>query len=370
MNCERFDKLDLDLLYDELDELTLAAVQRHLAHCTRCQELYGQLRATRDLAQVPLVEPPTGLFERIVEDERRARRDLPFGARMGRAMSQLADYAMRPQLAMAALLLLMIGSGLVFVRAKPSYEDRVAVTELGAPRALPEVTNASARRARDPDDVLFDEERAERKRSEAGAREGEARTPVAPATYAEALAAYESGRYAEAEHAFSEVVAGGGEKAPAAALLEAHAARNGSGCQRAAGLYDAVASRYAGTTVADEAMWSAAGCYRMIGQTERARAHYQALLDRAAFTARAQASLDELGRASAVTAKETTAAKTADVGSNADVAPAASTNLAAAKSAAAAEPTTAAAAAPATKTAGAPAGAKPSSAAGETTTGK
>lgn len=361
MNCERFDRLDVDLLYEELDELTLAALQRHLAHCTRCQELYGQLRATRDLAQVPLEEPPAGLFARIIEDERRVRRDLPLGARMGRAMSQLADYAMRPQLAMAALLLLMIGSGLVFVRAKPSYEDRVAVTELGAPRVTPESADSLARRARESDEVLFDEERAEEKRSEPGAREGDANARVAPATYAEALAAYESGRYAEAEHAFSEVVAGGGEKAPSAALLEAHAARNGSGCQRAAGLYDAVAGRYAGTTVADEAMWSAAGCYRMIGQTERARAHYQALLDRAAFAARAQASLDEIGRPTAVATKEATAASAADAAPTA-AAPSGSASLASGKAAAPTETTKAAAAAPAAK---APATAKPAAAAGE-----
>lgn len=367
MNCERFDKLDVDLLYEELDELTLAAVQRHLAHCTRCQELYGQLRATRDLAQVPLVEPPLGLFDRIIEDERRARRDLPFGARMGRAMSQLADYAMRPQLAMAALLLLMIGSGLVFVRTKPTFEDRVAVTELGAPRVLPEAADASARLSRESDEVLFDEERAEQKRSEGASRSAEASAPVAPATYAEALAAYESGRYAEAEHAFSEVVATGGEKAPSAALLEAHAARNGSGCQRAAGLYDAVASRYAGTTVADEAMWSAAGCYRMIGQTDRARAHYQALLDRAAFASRAQASLDELGQATAVAAKEASAAAT---GPNPEPAPA-DAGVASAKATADSDATSAAAAAPSTKATKAPAAAKPASAtAADAPTGK
>ncbi len=122
MDCERFDRITLDFLYDELDELTAAAARRHLEHCVRCRGIVAGLRATREVGALPLVDPPEGLELRILEAERQMRGQLPFRQRAGRAVSVLAGYAMRPQLAMAALLLLVIGGGLVFFRQRPNDE--------------------------------------------------------------------------------------------------------------------------------------------------------------------------------------------------------------------------------------------------------
>ncbi len=119
MDCEKFDRIVLDLLYDELDELTHAAAKRHMEHCARCRAIGSGLRATREVGVLPLVEPPDGLELRILEAEQRATQLLPVGKRLGRGLSLLAGYAMRPQLAMAALLMLAIGSSLFFLRAQP-----------------------------------------------------------------------------------------------------------------------------------------------------------------------------------------------------------------------------------------------------------
>ena len=135
MDCEKFDRIVLDLLEGELDELTSAAARRHTEHCARCRNIAAELRATRAVGVLPLVEVPDGLELRILEAERQATQLLPIGKRLGRGLSLLAGYAMRPQLAMAALLMLLIGSSLFFLRAQPGDRDHVLVTERGVPES-------------------------------------------------------------------------------------------------------------------------------------------------------------------------------------------------------------------------------------------
>jgi hypothetical protein len=201
---------------------------------------------------------------------------------------------------MAALLLLMIGSSLIFVRGGPVGGENVAVTERGSPYLEP-VEKKSRERP-----LVYDGESAvvpaaaPTKSDEGGQTQPPAREEVrveTRSTYAEAMTAYQDGRYAEAERLFSEVASAGGEQSASAALHEGHAARNGSGCQRAAPLYDSVAGNFPGGTVADEALWHAASCYRAMGQLSRARAHYNHLLDRPAFAARARSALQEISPA-------------------------------------------------------------------------
>lgn len=318
MDCERFDKSTMDLLYGELDELSAAAALRHLHHCTRCRDIWGHLRTTKELSDIPMEDPPEDLFDSVMRAEASAHRSLPARERFSRGISVLAGYAMRPQLAMAALLLLMIGSSLVFVRNDPSDGGKVSVTELGTPHAEPSYDKKSSDEALvfdgDPDARLEEEEEYE---STIGtARRDRAPNEAKPSdreTYNEAMAAYQEGRYAEAERLFSEVASAGGERGASAALHEGHAARNGSGCQRAAALYDAVAARYAGGTVSDEASWHAASCYRAMGQLRRASAHYTALKDRPAYATRAETALTEIESQLAVASEaEGAAGKTAE----------------------------------------------------------
>src|SRR5690606_7771141 len=71
--------------------------------------------------------------------ERQVHRGLPWKKRLARSVTIVGGYAMRPQLAMAALALLMIGTSLLFLRPKPgSHTSPVHVTQRGVPRAEPE----------------------------------------------------------------------------------------------------------------------------------------------------------------------------------------------------------------------------------------
>src|SRR3954471_24324621 len=98
VDAEKFDKVVLDLLYDELDELTRASALRHVEQSGRAKALYTELRATREVGSLPLVEPPDDLEERILPAEKLARAERPLGQRLGTFVSIAASYAMRPQL--------------------------------------------------------------------------------------------------------------------------------------------------------------------------------------------------------------------------------------------------------------------------------
>jgi TolA-binding protein len=286
VNCERFDRSSLELLYGELDELTASAMQRHLSHCSRCQGIYHRMQRTRELARVPLEDPVGGLYEAIMAGEREARRQLGIGDRAGRIVSRLAEYAMRPQAAMSALLLVMVGFSLVFVRETPGHGDQVSVRETGKPLSdgrLPDPKGSTI--------VLSND----RPRDDSSAEVAAAPTPaLPPPQYSEAMSAYQAGRYSEAEKLFSEIAAAGGAQSGSAALHEAHSARNGSGCARAAQLYDEVARRYPGGSLGYEALFHAASCYRALGEVDLATQHFLALQGKPGYAAQAQKALDSL----------------------------------------------------------------------------
>jgi hypothetical protein len=136
MDCEKFESAMMDELYGELDELTSAAAKRHVAGCARCTALLGGLRATRRLAAVPLVELPPGLEERILAAAKEAQKIVPIRRRASRVLSLAGSWAMRPQTAMAALFLVMIGTSVLLLRgrsARAPASAAVTVTEEGAP---------------------------------------------------------------------------------------------------------------------------------------------------------------------------------------------------------------------------------------------
>jgi hypothetical protein len=297
MDCERFERVVLELLYDELDELTAASARRHLEHCARCQAIAAGLRATREVGALPLVDPPEGLELRILEAERNARSRLPLRQRVGRAVSVLAGYAMRPQLAMAALLLLAIGSSLIFLRGRPGDRETVQVTERGsegesdtvailpvpaapAPEAQPLASSAAQSKAGEPKAVGL----------------GVVSEAEGDSAYDSAKASFRDGRYGEARRQFEEVAARGGSQAAEAALFAAQSAKNGESCAVAVALFDQVAARYPGTRPGYEATWSAANCYETLGDLERARRSYQALLDDPDYGERAKNQLAQLER--------------------------------------------------------------------------
>jgi TolA-binding protein len=305
MDCERFERVVLDLLYQELDELTAASARRHLEHCVRCQAIAQKLRATREVGALPLVDPPEGLELRILEAERKARKGLPLRQRVGRAVSILAGYAMRPQLAMAALLLLAIGSSLIFLRGRPGDRERVQVTERGAPEGDSESVAILPVPATESEALKETAKPAASAVAQASPRAlGDAKAEASGAADSEgnsafdaALAAFKDGRYGEARRQFDDVALRGGAQAAESALYAAQSAKNGEGCAVAVSLFDQVATRHPGTRFGYDATWQAASCYETLGDTERAKRSYQALLDDPSYGERAKASLALLERA-------------------------------------------------------------------------
>lgn len=296
MDCEKFDRVVLDLLYDELDELTAAAARRHMDHCARCGPIGAGLRATREVGVLPRETPSPDLASRILEAERNARAQLPLGQRLGRGVSVLAGYAMRPQLAMAAVAVLMIGISVFFVRTHPSDREAVRVTERGVPEVEQE-----------PVGTVVDRGEAEAAPSSASPRstlgrgelpvEGEPPPPSAIADdreYEAARGQFQAGHFAEAQRAFERLAGAGGPHAASAALMAAQCARHTQGCAVAAALFDDLAARHFDTGVGLEATWHAAECRRSLGQTDLARSDYLRLAAEPGYAERVEVALAAL----------------------------------------------------------------------------
>lgn len=150
MDCEKFDLCVMDALYGELDELTHEALKRHVEGCARCGAAWAGFKATRNLlasagassprdtvsggATLPLDEPPDDLERRILAAERTAHRGAPWHRKIMRGAAWAGSHAMRPQLAMAALFMFVIGSSLLLLRARPgTMAPPVLVSEQGRP---------------------------------------------------------------------------------------------------------------------------------------------------------------------------------------------------------------------------------------------
>ncbi len=234
----------------------------------------------------------------------------------------MAGYAMRPQLAMAALLLLMIGSSLVFLRARPGERDRVRVTERGVPETetntvvavpMPEkareaegtgqahgAERESAKRERAPSAASPDEGSliakgdGEDKRAEATADITVADAGTGDAVFDQAMSDFRAGRYGEAQKNFDVVAAAGGGNAPSAALFAAQSVRKDSGCSAAAPRFETVSTTHRGSNVGHEAAWQAADCFRALGQIEDARRNYKLLVDVPGYDERAKLALAEV----------------------------------------------------------------------------
>jgi TolA-binding protein len=321
MNSDKFDRIVLDLLYGELDELTTAAAKRHMDQSARAREIFAHFKATRQLSVLPAHAPPADFEAALMERERRALAELPLYHRVGRLVSMLAGYAMRPQLIMGALLLLMIGSSLMFLRARPGQHSAVQVTERGAPEAdvdlvLP-VASASSEGTPTLTSGVFQALPAaavERAPVEpfAGApatRAGDARAGVAEGAaegldpFEQALELYRQGHYLEAQRRFERISRTGAGRAAEAALYAAQSVRSASGCAPAVGRFERVRLEFPGSASAYEAAWRSARCQQQLGDIEAARQSYESLLQVVSHADRARAALTGLGVAPAASGR-------------------------------------------------------------------
>ena len=312
MNSDKFDRIVLDLLYGELDELTTAAARRHMDQSARARDIFAHFKATRQLSVLPTHAPPPDFEVALMERERRALAELPLHLRVGRLVSMLAGYAMRPQLIMGALLLLMIGSSLIFLRARPGQHSAVQVTERGAPEAEAEALLPLVERNDAPGDPSSGLSWAASNAPAPAGSTGAVSMPAAvggappglpvPAAegldpFDQALALYRDGHYLDAQRGFERITRSGGRRAAEAALYAAQSLRSASGCAPAVGRFERVRLDFPGSSWAYEAAWRGAKCLQQLGDVEGARQSYESLLQVSSHATRARAALAALGAA-------------------------------------------------------------------------
>ena len=273
MDCEKFDQHVIDELYDELDELTHAALKRHVEGCSRCAPILAGLRATRDVGILPIEEPSDDLEARILDAVAVAQKKAPWPRKVLRGLAWAGSHAMRPQLAMAALFFLVIGSSLLLLRAKPGTSGfaPVRVTERGAPAVEAEAPAAPRRRRRPAAPPARDRRGARGRAPDGRGRDGAApRKRRPPRARADKAPTKDAARLA---------------------LTDARTVRDTAGCAAAVSKYDEIGARFPGTGAAADAMWEAASCYRSMGDAAKARELYLALESVASYRQRAEQEL-------------------------------------------------------------------------------
>jgi hypothetical protein len=320
----------MDELYGELDEITSAAVKRHVAGCARCATLLGGFRATRRVAGLPMVEVPSGLEERIlVAAAAQAPRESALQWRLARVLSLAGTWAMRPQTAMAAVSLVMIGTSVLLLRGRSSRAPANAemiVTEEGTPApaataplmeskgaAAPPPTAPPApavvAAAPAPEPPADFRQRAAKVAPRADDEVAAGPMPMAAVARAPSGGAGVGGSPSFASgpvqvHAqFAEAPAAAAAPSPFDAngeLAEARAARDdaarrGLPCPSMA-RFDDVVSRAGGTAAGWDAVYEGALCYESNGDFASARNRLNVLLRVDPYKDRARAQLDQLSR--------------------------------------------------------------------------
>jgi hypothetical protein len=232
---------------------------------------------------------------------------------------------MRPQLAMAALLMLMIGASLIFLRARPGERSSVLVTERGMPETeadsiilpaqppSPETAtaaNAPKAEAPAPAPTVAAGPSGASAREDGRSRgmeqqEAEKKSAAAPAQIAGDMARADDEAFGAMERAEERDFAG-------EALQQARELQQSSGCAAAAPRFEEVSARFPGTGTAAEATWRAAECRRLMGDVAQARQGYTQLLEVSTYRDRARAALAALNNENVASAEPPAASKPAD----------------------------------------------------------
>ncbi|HZO16039.1 MAG TPA: zf-HC2 domain-containing protein [Polyangiaceae bacterium] len=290
MDQEKFDTHLMDYLFDELDEVTRAAMKRKIEADAQCREIEARLRATIEVGQLPVEQPSDDLEARILEACDQAQKGEPLRAKITRILSWAGSKAMDPRLAMAAILMLVIGSAILLLPAKP-----------GSVAVSPDPDKAPA----GPDVSPLDK----------GENADEAEPAPTPAAVASAAASsdkrtdddklaqrfkagqknMDAGKFGDAQRDFNAVSSVRGHpRAPEAALEEARAARRQS-CKSAIPIYERVRKDF--PKVANDAAWEQADCYAELGNSADARKLWASLESDPAYRDRARNELASQGQA-------------------------------------------------------------------------
>jgi hypothetical protein len=147
MTCAELDDRLADYLTDALDAPTRAAVERHLATCSRCAGVLAALdERTAAAVSLPVLAPSRDLWNEIAA--RIEPRVIPLAERAqpvrARRVPQIA------RLAVAAAVLVAATSGITYVMTRPT-PTAVATTGATPPSALPAATFVSTPRMQNAD---------------------------------------------------------------------------------------------------------------------------------------------------------------------------------------------------------------------------
>jgi len=173
MDCDSCNDRLLDFLYEELDETGMSTVREHLQRCVSCTESCERLAATRRVvASLRLVDAPApGPTLRAALQAQTSPPNLrlvagpaasiapeppgPPRGRFPRWMQRVGEVAMRRQVAMAAVFLLMVGFGLSYhqlqapTRPLPTSDDPGPMAIPARPVSTPSPAGASLPTAND-----------------------------------------------------------------------------------------------------------------------------------------------------------------------------------------------------------------------------
>ncbi len=309
MDQEKFDQHLMDYLFDELDEVTSAAMKRKIESDADCRELALGLRATLEVAQLPIQEPSDDLEERILAAASLAQAGEPWSRKLLRSLAWAGSHAMRPQLAMAAMLVLVVGSSLLLLRVRtgavnvtPTKDEGSGVamapgpgpSPVAAPDGINEDADGGEQQARrGPDPAGSSAPDAARLPAASGAAVNEDQLALIDQQFEEAMANYNKGAHLEAQRGFATVKSSKSPRASAAALYEARAVRAHSGCKAAVPFYNSV--RALGGATSADATWEQADCHRILGEAAQARQLWLALQNDASYKSRVAKELEGQG---------------------------------------------------------------------------
>jgi hypothetical protein len=296
-------------------------------------------------------EPSSDLEDRILSAVREQQKVLPFKARASSVLSRAGAWAMRPQTAMAAVFLLVIGTSFVLVQShkqvstasknaegmpmvqaaatasaatpgwalekESAFAHGVEEKRLDLPRATPSTaaptTESLALGSADGDFRERDKSKDEAAKNDSNgiANAG----PIGGIAMNDVTTTSRSGTYG-GQGQQPGGGGGGGASAPnmpmqqaqqhastgsSTALAQAKAQKQQSGCTPAvAGQFDQLRGR---ADVGGEATLEAARCYRALGNSEAARSRYSSLLQNTPYAQTAQNELDQMTPAAAAARK-------------------------------------------------------------------
>ncbi len=239
--------------------------------------------------------------------------------RVSHAISRAGKWAMRPQTAMGAVFLVMVGTSVLFIRGRPPRTPAsasVTVREEGspAPVAVAPLVRARAEGAAEMDPRLPSTSGSAS--PDLGRREGPSAASSKPMQerplgisgasssadsvdrgsddtrpFDDALRLYQAKRFDEAARAFD----GLAPRSTTADLWATRALRESKGCRAATTRFDKVAQRAGQTPPGWDARLEGALCYRAVGDLGAARARLTTLLGVDSHKDRARVEIERLG---------------------------------------------------------------------------